>query len=84
MTRQQIETIVSMYKAGDSYAKICRTVKKSEYLVKQWIRNNRGEYGLDKRRNLADSLNNTLSTSAWNDSKWNLQLGVDFIKRRWA
>ena len=84
MTELEIETIVAMYKDGDSYAAICRAVKKSEYLVKQWIKKNRGEYGLERRRNLADNLNNTLSSSAWDDSKWNLQLGIDLIKRKWA
>lgn len=84
MTRQQIEVIVAMYKNGDSYAGISRAINKSEYKIKQWVKENRIEYSLEKRRNLADKFNNALSPSAWDDSKWNLERGLELIKRRWA
>ena len=84
MTRQQIEVIVEMYKNGDSYAGISKVINKSEYKIKQWVKENRIEYGLEKRRNLADKFNNALSSSAWDDSKWNLKRGLELIKRRWA
>jgi len=84
MTRQQIEVIVAMYKNGDSYAGISRVINKSEYKIKHWVKENRIEYGLEKRRNLADKFNNALSPSAWDDSKWNLERGLELIKRRWA
>ena len=84
MTRQQIEVIVSMYKENCSYSEIAKVVGKTEHMVKHWVRNNRGAYALDRRRNLAEKSNNPLSSSAWDDSKWNLRLGLDFIKRRWT
>jgi len=84
MTRQQIEVIVAMYKEGVSYSEIAKVISKSEHIVKHWVRNNRSEYGLERRRNLADKLNNALSDSAWIDSKWNIALGVELIKRKWA
>jgi predicted transcriptional regulator len=84
MTRQQIEVIVAMYKEDCSYSEIAKVVGKTEPMVKHWVRNNRGAYALDRRRNLAEKANNPLSSSTWSDSKWNLRLGLEFIKRRWA
>jgi len=83
VTRQQIEVIVAMYKEDQSYSKIAKAVGKTEYLVKQWVKQNRKEYALDRRRNLADKLNNPLSSSAWADSKWDIKRGVEWIKRIW-
>jgi len=83
MTRQDIEVIVAMYKENVSYSEIAKVVGKSEHIVKHWVRNNRKEYGLDRRRNLAEKLNNPLSSSAWADSKWDIQRGVQWIIRRW-
>lgn len=83
MTRQQIEVIVAMYKEDVSYSEIAKVVGKSEHVIKHWVRNNRGEYALDRRRNLADKSNTALSSAAWADSKWNIQLGVELIKRKW-
>lgn len=84
MTKLDIETTVSMYKEGASYSEIAKVVNKSEHVVKHWVRNNRGEYGLDRRRNLAEKLNNTLSESAFLDSKWDIKRGVELIKRKWV
>lgn len=84
MTRQQIEVIVSMYKEGASYVEIGKVIGKPDHVVHYWIRHNRGEYGLDRRRALVDKANTPLSLAAQDDSKWNIRLGLDFIKRRWV
>ena len=84
MTKLDIETTVSMYKEGASYSEIAKVVNKSEHVVKHWVRNKRGEYGLDRRRNLAEKLNNTLSESAFLDSKCDIKRGVELIKRKWV
>lgn len=84
MTDYEISIIVAMYKNGDSYAGISRATNKSDYKVKRWIKENRIEYGLEKRRNLADKFNNALSPSAWADSKWNIKLAREYIIKRWT
>ena len=83
MTRQQIEVIVAMYKEDVSYSEIAKVIDKSEHTVKHWVRNNREEYALERRRSRADKLG-VLSTSVWLDSKWDIRRGVEWIKRRWA
>ena len=84
MTRQQIEVIVSMYKDGASYAEIGEVLGKPDHVVHYWIRHNRGEYGLDRRRALVEKANTPLSLAAQDDSKWNIRRGLEYITRRWA
>jgi len=83
MTRQQIEVIVAMYKEDVSYSEIAKVIGKSEHTVKHWVRNNRGEYGLDRRRS-AKLTQGVLSEALWADSKWNVKLGVELISRKWV
>lgn len=83
MTHQEIEVIVAMYKEDVSYSEIAKVIGKSEHTVKHWVRNNRGEYGLDKRR-AARHTQGVLSEALWADSKWNVKLGVELISRKWA
>ena len=83
MTDQQIETIIDMYKDEQSYSKIAKAVGLSEHVVKHWVRNNRSEYGLTRRRNRADKTG-AISESVWLDTKWDIRRGVEWIKRKWA
>jgi len=83
VTSDQIDVIVEMYKDEQSYSKIAKVVGLSEHVVKHWVRNNRSEYGLPKRRNRADKTG-VISESAWLDNKWNIKRGVEYIMRRWG
>ena len=83
MTSDQIDVIVEMYKDEQSYSKIAKVVGLSEHVVKHWVRNNRSEYGLSRRRNRADKTG-VISESAWLDNKWNIKRGVEYIMRRWG
>jgi transposase len=83
MTRQEIEVIVAMYKEDVSYSEIAKVVNKSEHSVKHWVRNNRSEYGLERRRSLSER-SGTISESFQLDSKWDIKRGVELIKRKWT
>jgi len=83
MNQQQQEVIVEMYKEGASYSVIAKEIGISDHIVKHWVRSNRVEHDLPRRRNLAEKAGG-LSTSAWLDSKWNIERGVELISRKWA
>jgi len=83
VNQDQVETIIDMYKDEQSYSKIAKAVGLSEHIVKHWVRNNRSEYGLSRRRNRADKTG-VISESAWLDNKWNIKRGVEYIMRRWG
>lgn len=83
MTEEQIKTIVEMYKEDYSFSKIAAKVGKSANTVKHWVRQNRGAYGLDKRRNLGEKVG-SLSYAVEQENTWNTSRGVELIKRRWA
>lgn len=83
MTRQEIEVIVAMYKEDVPYSEIAKVVERSEHTVKHWVRNNRNEYGLERRRSLSER-SGTISESFELDSKWDIKRGVELIKRKWT
>mgnify|MGYP001038424496 CR=1 FL=1 len=83
MTKEQIDVIVEMYKEDTSYSKMSKRLGVSEHVVKHWVRNNRSEYALTRRRNLAEKTG-SLSTSLWLDSKWNIERGVEMLKQKWG
>jgi transposase len=82
MTAHETEVIVDMYKKGCSYSKIAKALHLSEHVVKHWVRRNRVEYDLPRRRNLAQK-SGVISDSVMLDSKWNIERGVELIKRKW-
>lgn len=82
MTEEQVETIVQLYKEGASFSEIGAAIGRKTDQVKHWLRMNRGAHGLDKRR-APKITQGVLSEALWADSKWNVKLGVEFIKRRW-
>lgn len=83
MTEEQINTIVDMYKDDHSYSAIAAVVGKSDNAVKHWVRQNRGQYGLDKRRNLSEKVG-SLSYAIEQENTWNTSRGVELIKRKWS
>jgi hypothetical protein len=83
VTSEQIDLIVSMYRADESYGSIAKELGISVNVVKYWIRSNRKAYELAHRRNLAEKCG-ALSDAAWDDSKWNIKAGFEWIKRRWT
>jgi len=82
MTSEQIDVILAMYRADESYAKIADQLGISDNIVKHWVRKNRKRFDLPQRRNLAEKCG-ALSNAAEDDSKWNIKRGVELISRRW-
>ena len=54
MTKEQIDVVIEMYKDNAPYSQISNRLGISAHIIKHWVRNNRGEYGLDRRRNLSE------------------------------
>ena len=83
MTKEQISIIVDMYKDGRNYTKIAKDAGTSVYTVKRWVRLNRDEYGLTRRRSLAEGTG-VNSYSAELNSSWNLSLSKKYLVKAWG
>ena len=83
MTKEQIGIIVEMYKDGRNYTKIAKDAGTSIYTVKRWVRLNRDEYGLTRRRNLTEGAG-VNGLSAEMNSSWNLSLSKQYLVKRWG
>ena len=83
MTKEQIDLIIELYQQDVSYAEISKRLGISSNTLKHWVRNNRKEYSLTRRRNLSEKTG-SLSTSMWLDSKWNIERGVEMLKQKWG
>lgn len=83
MTKEQIDIIVEMYKDGRNYTKIAKDAGTSIYTVKRWVRLNRDEYGLTRRRNLAEGVG-VNGYSAEIASSWNLKLSKEYLVKAWG
>ena len=83
MTKEQIGIIVEMYKDGRNYTKIAKDAGTSIYTVKRWVRLNRDEYGLTRRRNLTGGAG-VNGLSAEMNSSWNLSLSKQYLVKRWG
>ena len=83
MTKEQIGIIVEMYKDGRNYTKIAKDAGTSIYTVKRWVRLNRDEYGLTRRRNLTEGAG-VNGLSAEMNSSWNLSLSKQYLAKRWG
>lgn len=83
MTKEQIDLVIELYQQDVSYSEISKRLGISSNIVKHWVRNNRKEYALTRRRNLAEKTG-SLSTSMWLDSKWNIERGVEMLKQKWG
>jgi len=83
MTEEQIGIIVEMYKDGRNYTKIAKDAGTSIYTVKRWVRLNRDEYGLTRRRNLTEGAG-VNGLSAEMNSSWNLSLSKQYLVKRWG
>jgi len=83
MTKEQIGIIVEMYKDGRNYTKIAKDAGTSIYTVKRWVRLNRDEYGLTRRRNLTEGAG-VNGLSAEMNSSLNLSLSKQYLLKRWG
>lgn len=83
MTKDQIDMIVEMYKAERNYIAIARETGLSVYQVKRWVRLNRDEYGLTRRRSLADKTG-ALSLTAELETTWNLKASKRYLSMPWG
>ena len=83
MTKEQISIIVDMYKDGRNYTKIAKDAGASVYTVKRWVRLNRDEYGLTRRRALSEGTG-VNSYSAELNSSWNLSLSKKYLVKAWG
>jgi len=82
MTKEQGDTIAKMYKDGASISTISREVGLGATSIRAWVRVNRAEYKLPRRRNLADK-QGVNSYSVEVDCKWNLTLSREWIIKQW-
>ena len=83
MTEEQIKTIVEMYKDDRNYTLIAYEAGTSVYTVKRWVRLNRDEYGLARRRSIADKTGAN-SYSVELNSTWNLKLSKKYLTMAWG
>jgi len=83
MTKEQIGIIVEMYKDGRNYTKIAECIGTSVYTVKRWVRLNRDEYEL-KRRRAVNEKTNAISLAAELTTTWNLRLSKQYLLKRWG
>lgn len=83
MTEEQIKTIVEMYKDDRNYTLIAYEAGASVYTVKRWVRLNRDEYGLTRRRSIAEKTGAN-SYSVELNSTWNLKLSKTYLTKAWG
>jgi len=83
MTKEQIDTIVEMYKAERQYSAIAKATNLSMYQVKRWVRLNRDVYDLTRRRSLADKTGaNSLSSEL--ETTWNTKASRRYLTMKWG
>lgn len=83
MTKEQIGIIVDMYRDGRNYTKIANSIGTSVYTVKRWVRLNRDEYEL-KRRRAVNEKTNAISLAAELTTTWNLKLSKTYLRKAWG
>jgi transposase-like protein len=82
MTEDKVKVIVEMYLRGDAIADIAEAVDRNVNTVKHWIRYNRSDYGLTRRRVHADRIG--VSPMDQEDTKWNIKLSKQYITKPWG
>jgi DNA invertase Pin-like site-specific DNA recombinase len=83
MTEEQIKIIVEMYRDGRSYIKIAKRASASVYQVKRWVRLNRDDYELTRRRSLAEG-SGVNSEAAEIASSWNIKASKRYLSMKWG
>ena len=83
MTEEQIKIIVEMYRDGRSYIKIAKRASASVYQVKRWVRLNRDDYELTRRRSLAEG-SGVNSEAAEIASSWNIKASKRYLTMKWG
>ena len=83
MTKDQIEIIVKRYKADVSFSKIADELGISPNIVKHWVRMNRTEFGLERRRNKAEKCG-VMSYAVVQDCTWNITRSREWLIKRWV
>jgi len=83
MTDEQIKIIVEMYRDGRSYIKIAKRASASVYQVKRWVRLNRDDYELTRRRSLAEG-SGVNSEAAEIASSWNIKASKRYLTMKWG
>lgn len=83
MTKDQIDTIMEMYRDERQYSAIAKAVGESIYTVKRWVRLNRDAYGLARRRSLGDKTGAN-SLSAELETTWNIKASQRYLSMKWG
>jgi hypothetical protein len=83
MTKDQINIIVARYKDDVSFSKIADEVQMSVNTVKHWVRMNRNDFGLERRRNKAEKCG-VLSYAVEQDCTWDITRSRVWLTKRWA
>jgi len=77
------DQIVELYKEGHSYDRIVDATGLSYYHVKQFIKNNRDKYHLERRKSF-HAIARPLNSVAEGSSTWNYKLSREFIVKHWG
>lgn len=83
MTKEQIDIVVARYKADVSFSKIAEELGISPNIVKHWVRMNRSEFGLERRRNKAEKCG-VMSYAVVQDCSWNITRSRVWLTKRWV
>ena len=82
MTEDRVKVIVEMYQRGDAIADIAEAIDRNVNTVKHWIRYNRSEYQLTRRRVRPERTG--VSPMDQEDKQWNLKLSKQYITKPWG
>ena len=83
ITEKQAASIVGLYKEGMSYDQIVEATGLSYYYVKQFIKENREKYGLERRKSFY-SVARPLNSVAESTTGWNSALCKQFLTKQWG
>ena len=82
ISKKQAESIVGLYKEGHTYDQIVELTGLSYYYVKQFIKLNRDEYGLERRKSFY-AVARPLNSVAESAVGWNSALCREYLTKQW-
>ena len=83
MKPEQVEQIVQLYQDGRSLAQIGEAIGVNTNTVKHWVRLNRSSYGLQRRRDIRNTVG-AVSFISEDECKWNNERSVQWLTRQWG
>jgi len=80
---KKANSVITLYKEGFSYDQIVEATGLSYYYVKQFIKENRDKYGLERRKSF-HSVARTLNSVAEGSNGWNSTICKQFLTKQWG